>query len=290
MRRTLLGLVAFLVIAASGLAQRVVDVNGQHIQFYPPNSHVPEWAGGGGGGGSLLKFHGGPVMTGNVNIVAIFWGSEWSGSSVATNLTDFFQHFGGTGEYNVISQYYDSNGVFISGGSGYTLATTSWTDTSNPPINVTDADVQAEVTKYYTGHGGARSDTIYEVFLPSGSYASFSTYTSCGGPNLYFCAYHSNFSTGPRGGGIDVKYSSMPYPSCSGCQWTGWTDAENFNHFACHETREAVTDPDGTAWYDPRGNEADDKCAWSPAPFIDGGFGYQDEWSNAVRGCVQKMP
>jgi hypothetical protein len=81
----------------------------------------------------------------------------------------------------------------------------------------------------------------------------------------------------------------MPYPSC-GRQWTGFTTAQDFEHFACHEAREAVTDPDGTAWYDRRGNEADDKCAWSPAPFIGtGGFGYQHEWSNAVSGCVKSQ-
>ena len=80
----------------------------------------------------------------------------------------------------------------------------------------------------------------------------------------------------------------MPYPSCGGCQWSSWSAAQNLEHFACHETREAVTDPDGNAWYDRQGNEADDKCAWSPAPFIGtGGFGYQYEWSNAARGCVR---
>jgi len=35
--------------------------------------------------------------------------------------------------------------------------------------------------------------------------------------------------------------------------------------------------------------EADDKCAWSPAPFIDPctGYAYQYEWSNANSGCVK---
>jgi len=34
-------------------------------------------------------------------------------------------------------------------------------------------------------------------------------------------------------------------------------------------------------------HEADDQCAWSPAPFVDGGYGYQYEWSNADSGCVK---
>jgi len=93
-----------------------------------------------------------------------------------------------------------------------------------------------------------------------------------------------------------VKYASMPYPSCGGCQTSGWTASQNFEHFLSHETREAVTDPDGTAWWDRSGNEADDKCAWSPTPFTDSStgtnvdgsaFAYQYEWSNANSGCVK---
>jgi hypothetical protein len=86
-----------------------------------------------------------------------------------------------------------------------------------------------------------------------------------------------------------VKYASMPYPSCGGCQSAGFDDAQNFEHFISHETREAVTDADGNAWFDRRGYEADDKCAWSPTPFVDPatGYAYQYEWSNANSGCVK---
>ena len=57
---------------------------------------------------------------------------------------------------------------------------------------------------------------------------------------------------------------------------------QNEEHFVCHETREAATDP-VNGWWDSRtGEEADDKCAWSPTPFIGtDGYGYQYEWSNA---------
>jgi len=125
---------------------------------------------------------------------------------------------------------------------------------------------------------------VYEVFLPTGFYSSSGGSTSCGGPNLQYCAYHGHFASGSN----DVKYGSMPYPSCGGCQWTGWTAPQNFEHFICHETRETVTDEDLNAWYDRTGAEADDKCAWSPSPFFGtGGYGYQYEWSNADRKCVK---
>jgi hypothetical protein len=149
---------------------------------------------------------------------------------------------------------------------------------------VTDAAIRGEVNKYISSYG-FDSNAIYEVFLPASSYSSNGTSTSCGGPNLQYCAYHGSFTSGTK----NVKYASMPYPSCGGCQSSGFSVAQNFEHFISHETREAVTDANGNAWYDRRGYEADDKCAWSPAPFIDGatGYAYQYEWSNASSGCAK---
>jgi hypothetical protein len=143
--------------------------------------------------------------------------------------------------------------------------------------------------------GGCRTDTIYEVFIPSGYYSDDGTgATSCGGPNLQYCAYHGN------GDGVNLssslKYSIQPYPGCSGCHgkasWTAYHDQE---HFIVHETRESMTDPQLNAWYDRVGYEADDKCAWGGATLaflFDETFGghtyaYQMEYSNSARNCVK---
>jgi len=246
--------------------------------------------GGGGGGhtsGSNLSYHGGPTIT-SAHIVAIFWGSSWSTSDpISTSLSKYIANYGGNGEYHVITQYSGIQSTNLAGGR-----TTVWYDSSNPPTNVTDADTQAEVQKCINATGYDAS-AIYEVFTPNGVYSSDGSSDSCGGSNLQYCAYHGHFTSS----GGDTKYASMPYPSCAGCQSTGFTDAQNFEHFISHETREAVTDEDGNAWYDKRGYEADDKCAWSPAPFTDSAngtnadgsaFAYQYEWSNANSGCIQK--
>ena len=157
-------------------------------------------------------------------------------------------------------------------------------DSSTPPANCTDAIVQQEVQKVITAQGKVDYNAIYEVFIPSGSYSSSGTSTSCGGPNLAYCAYHSHYVDGA---GKNVKYSIEPWAGCSGCQAFGNTSLDQ-EHFVCHETREAVTDALGNAWFDRQGNEADDKCAWTPSPFIGtGGFGYQYEWSNANSGCIR---
>src|SRR5207245_6972422 len=153
-------------------------------------------------------------------------------STLAQTLINFFVQFGTNGEYNVITQYYDFGGSvqLTSLGNRY------WIDNAPPPTNVTDAALESEVVKAIgqVGFDASTVYTVYEVFLPPTSYASFGNYDSCGGPNLYFCAYHGNFSYG----GVDVKYASMPHPSCEGCQWSGWTAAQNVEHVPCHERRE----------------------------------------------------
>ena len=291
-------LVAAASLAPMTLAQKAEIYNPLPRHFPTKRRFVVEFASR--GGGSNLLYHNGPVLTTGY-VIPIYWGPTWgSGGSdnvISTSLNNYIDGnstttdpgFGLTGEYNVITQYYETgpgyivkSNLGIMGGAIY--------DSSTPPNNVTDADVQAEVLKMTKN--APRTDTVYEVFLPASSYSSDGSYTSCGGPNLTYCAYHGNFNYS----GLDVKYASMPYPSCGGCQSSGFSTTENFEHFVSHETREAVTDEDGTAWYDRRGYEADDKCAWRPTPFTDSStgvnadgspFAYQYEWSNAKSGCVK---
>lgn len=281
MRRTFFGL-AILAFAGTALAQRVTDENGRHVQLFPDREHAAKIHAA--GPGSNLIYHNGPVIHAAA-VVSIFWGPSWTPTttgSTANQLINFFGQFGTSGEYNVITQYYDNATGNIQLAN---LTQNYWQDPSNPSSqNVTDAMVQAEVVNAFNHGVAINSSTIYEVFIPNGYYASFGNSDSCGGPNLQFCAYHSNFNYN----GTNIKYSSMPYPSCSGCQWSGWSVAQNLDHFACHETREAVTDPDGSAWYDRRGNEADDKCAWTNL-FISNGYGYQPEWANNAGGCVDSQ-
>ncbi len=268
------------VADTNGQSPRIVDENGHVIQLFLHKDHPANQAAPQARGSQNLINHGGPIMQ-NPEVFLIFWGAKWTTDpahvTVKSNVMAFFSGFGSTGEWNTIHQY----GVTSPVG----LTNQNWVDTSEPANpGVSDTDIQNEVIKCIaTAQCPSSTSTVYEVFLPSNHYAVIGSATSCGGPHLQFCAYHSNFSYQ----GADIKYSSMPYPSCSGCQTSGWSDSLNFEHFSTHETREAATDPDGTAWFDRSGNEADDKCAWSPTPFTDSGFGYQYEWSNADRGCVK---
>ena len=239
-----------------------------------------------------LSYHGGDVIN-TARLVCIFWGPTWNNSASADynrarTIESFRNQFGTTSHYAIITQYYDSAYINTTNLAG---SQPDWFDTTDAlPSNgnVTDSIVRQEVQRYINKYG-VNYSTVYEVFLPKyvpGTstlvYSSDGTSTSCGGPNLAYCAYHSSWYNGSG----YVKYSIEPYPSCSGCQWSGWTVVENMEHFVTHETREAVTDPNGNAWYDSSGNEADDKCAWTGL-FLENGYGYQPEWSNKVSGCVQ---
>ncbi len=272
------------VFAAAAYAQQGIEVNVANEHSHTKNNAIA------GGSGSLVYHTGGTVIR-NANVVLIFWGPSFAAGGAdngyATQIQAFRNQFGTTGEYNTITQYYGEDPL-----SGYgNIATGSLVggqadmfDTTTPPTNVTDATVQSEVKKYVSSHG-VDYNAVYEVFIPKTSYSSDGSATSCGGPSLAYCAYHSHYVDGS---GKNVKYSIEPWPGCSGCSVSGWTTAQNQEHFVCHETREAVTDALGNAWFDRRGYEADDKCAWSPSPFIGtGGFGYQYEYSNANGGCVK---
>jgi hypothetical protein len=296
MKRALLGLV--LASFASALVAQVDSASARH--YFRPNNFglAVESASGAAEPDNLaplrrtnnLTYHAGGEVILSAKVVFIFWGPSFQNPSspdfqYAQTLIAFRNQFGTTGEFNVITQYYQNLGSgnqFIQQtnlGSG----TPDSFDTSTPPTNVTDAIVQGEVSSYLSSHAFDAS-TVYEVVIPSSSYSSDGNATSCGGPFLQYCAYHGFFNSGSNA----VKYSIEPYPSCSGCQVSGWTPVQNQEHFVCHESREAVTDQQLNAWFDSRGNEADDKCAWSPTPFIGtGGYSYQYEWSNANNGCVK---
>jgi hypothetical protein len=240
------------------------------------------------GAAGAQTYHGGPVIV-SAKVVDIFWGPGFSNPAspdyaYAQSLAAFRNQFGTSPEYNVITQYYQIVGgvrqyIQLSNlGSG----TADWFDASTPPTNVTDAAVRSKIQTYLATHPFNNS-TVYEVFLPSSSYSSNGTSTSCGGPSLAYCEYHSYFTSG----GSTIKYTVQPYASCSGCKVSGWTAAQSQEHLVSVSTRNTVTNPLLNAWYDATGAELGDKCVWSPSPFLDGGYGYSYWWSLATSSCVK---
>jgi hypothetical protein len=98
--------------------------------------------------------------------------------------------------------------------------------------------------------------------------------------------------------GVTVQYANQPYtmtvPSaCDSGYHPNANDADATINVASHEHRESINDPLGTAWYDRRGYEGSDKCAWNFGA-VTGDFNQtinghhytlQQEWSNSASGC-----
>jgi hypothetical protein len=223
--------------------------------------------------------HGGGVMV-SAKVIFIFWGPTFSNPAspdhtYATTLQAYRNQLGTTSVYNVLTDY----GVSLSNlGSGVT----DWFDTRVPPTQVTDLNIQSEIRAYLSTHSLLTS-AVYEVVLPSTSYSTSLGSYSCGGPVASYCAYHSWIGSVSTSA---IKYAVQPYPSCAGCQVTGWTAAQNQEHFVLYDTANAVTDPVGTTWWDASGREVGDPCVWSPAPYIGtGAYAYQYLWSNSLGLC-----
>lgn len=188
-----------------------------------------------------------------------------------------------------------------------------------------DAQLQAEIASVIAANSlTADLGHIFVLFLPKGVESCF----SAGNPldqactinstaSTAYCAYHSSFASSAQS-----IYAAMPFPiyeSSTGYSCTlqslgttspqiqspnGDPDADVEVSPLSHEMNEAITDPDGNAWYDISGNENGDDCAYIYGALSGSSGAYynqtvngahyltQEEFSNAdfallTSGCIQ---
>jgi hypothetical protein len=290
MKKTIVMICALSLATMAYAAGPSKDLNPGRTHAMATNANVDFHASGAGGSGNLVD-HGGEVMT-NAKVVYIFWG--WSSSTTDPYVKEIVSF---RDDPNGMSKHVGMLNQYRSTGSTGLKGTQPDVFDAVPPsaTKVTDAMVQSKVaTSCAALSGGCKTDTIYEVVLPSGYYSDDGTGAqSCGGTNLQYCAYHGNGDNSHLS--ANVKYSIQPYPSCSGCHGlAGWGAAQDEEHFIVHETREAMSDAKLNAWFDRAGYEADDKCAWGTnLKFLfsetsgSHTYGYQMEYSNSARNCVK---
>jgi len=229
--------------------------------------------GGGGGGGKKastgINYHNGPILS-SVGVAAIYWGTSTlypggptpgttgNGSQDGSLIGTFLRGLGGSAYWQINTDYYDTvTGTqrFVPGAVSYTQY---WAANQNPGSSVSDAAIQAKIVGGFTS--GALSydpNTIYAVFSGPGVNLG-------GGFGTQYCAYHGIFTWN----GNVVVYAAQPYNAgVSGCQVqsTGPNadPADPEVNTLAHEVEEAATDPHLNAWYDRRGYENADKCAWT---------------------------
>ena len=210
--------------------------------------------------GTGISYHNGPVMLGTTNVYVIWYGSwpDFSGSSsTPVILTHLLSNIGGSPYFNINTSYYDGAKFAVSNSVHYAGSTI---DKYSLGTALSDANIQTIVSSAIA-RGGLPSDTngVYFVLTSSDVNATSGFLTQ-------YCGWHTHGTIG----GADIKYSFVGDParnySACAAQTTspnGNTSADAMASVIAHELEETVTDPDLNAWYDGRGYENADKCAWN---------------------------
>jgi hypothetical protein len=222
-------------------------------QGQPQGNGKPTQSGNGGNG---ISYHGGPLMTAGPNVYYIWYG-DWSGNSATNILTDLAQGIGGSRYFNINTTYYDGGGAHVANSVSYQGSTT---DNYSQGKALSDSAVQAVV-----------SSAISSGRLPKDGQGVYFVLTSSDvNETSGFCTQYCGWHTHGTIGGSDIKYSFVGNPDrCpSACEQqtispNGNAGADGMASIIAHELEEATTDPDLNAWYDTRGRENADKCAWT---------------------------
>jgi hypothetical protein len=206
--------------------------------------------------GNGITYHGGPIMTGTKNVYYIWYGN-WSGNSATSILTDLANSIGGSPYFNINSTYTNSSGGKVDNIVNYVSSTT---DNYSQGTAFGDAGVQAVV-----------SSAISSGRLPNDTNAVYFVLTSQDvNETSGFCTQYCGWHTHGTISGSDIKFAFIGNPArCpSACEAqstspNGNAGADGMASIIAHELEEAATDPDLNAWYDNRGAENADKCAWT---------------------------
>ena len=252
---------------------------------------------GNAAGNNGILYHGGPVILGTTNVYYIWYGN-WSGNSATTILTNLGQNIGGSPYFNINTTYYNGSNTHVSNSVFYVGSTT---DNYSRGKSLSDSAIQGIVSDALTS-GRLAYDTHGVYFVLTSA-----DVTASSGFCTQYCGWHTRGTIN----GFDIKYSFVGNPDrCpSACEAqttgpNGNAGADGMASIIAHELEEAVTDPDLNAWYDFRGQENADKCAWTfgstfatpngaLANMTLGGRNYliQRNWVNASGGfCAKNYP
>jgi len=203
-----------------------------------------------------IFYHGGPLILGGTNVYYIWYGN-WSGNTATTILSNLAGSIGGSPYFNINTTYYDGSSVHV---SNQVIFSGSTSDNYSEGTALSDAGVQAVV-----------SSAIKSGRLPTDPKGVYFVLTSSDvNETSGFCTQYCGWHTHGTISGSDIKYAFIGNPDrCpSACEAqttspNGNAGADGMASIIAHELEEATTDPDLNAWYDRRGQENADKCAWT---------------------------
>jgi hypothetical protein len=210
-----------------------------------------------GSSGNGIRYHGGPVILGTTNIYYIWYGN-WSVTDPAVIiLNGLAQSIGGSAYFNINTTYYNGSNVHVSNSVSYMAEAF---DRYSQGSNLSDTQVQAVVSNAISSHALPKDPNGVYFVLTSQDVNETSGFCT------QYCGWHTHGTIA----GLDVKYAFIGNParcpSACAAQTTspnGNLGADGMASIIAHELEESVTDPDLNAWYDTRGEENADKCAWT---------------------------
>ncbi len=237
-----------------------------------------------------INYHGGPVLTAGVHVYLIWYGN-WSGDSATTIMPTLVGGLSGSRYYNINTTYYDGANRHVP--NAVSLAGQTTDAYSQGRTNLSDASINTVVAAAISsGRLPADTNGLYFVLT--------STDVTKSGFLTSYCGWHTHATIG----GADIKYAFVGDPGSNSACSVQTSVSPNNNVGAdamasvvAHELEETATDPDLSAWWDQRGYENADKCAWtfgttysvangSKANMTLGGLNFliQRNWVNASGG------
>jgi hypothetical protein len=239
-----------------------------------PNTRAREEAKAGNGGKKNpdMTYHDGKILPTTV-MQAIFWGTGWasgSGEKMA-GIDAWYYGFDKSDYAKTSDEYTGSNGQVtpITSYDGSVL------DTSPSTGGNSTSAILAEVCKAVPNPDSS-GNGYYAVYSDTrrghANYCAYHSYGACGGKPVQFAFFFN----------LDGDAGCDPQDT-SGLHSQGLAALANVSG---HELSEARTDPASPgAWYDSKGEENGDKCAWTfnvPLVTFRNGTQWkiQGEWSN----------
>lgn len=269
MKLTLHFLMAVVLVATLGMihsASAQTEGAGQPEIFKIPHRINARGAGAPTAGSTgvvtpAITWHGGPVITGTVNIYYIFYGNwnQGNGSDTPAGqqiLRDFANNIGGSPYFN-LNTTYSISGSPISGNVAFAGETS---DAYSQGTRLRDSSILAIVNNAINS-GRLPYDTNGVYFVLTSSDVNEQT---------GFCTKYCGWHTAATSGGRHLRYSFVGNANRCLNACAAQTVGPNGNagvdgmvSVVAHELEEATSDPDLNAWYDSQGAENADKCAWT---------------------------
>jgi hypothetical protein len=323
-----LAAVAATLAGAAGASAVVVKLRHNHYVSYQPLRHSHAGLSTFDVAFSNLDYNGGPVMPSNTNYT-LYWDPAKAPrypvgykEGVDRYLEDLAHDSGGHENVDsVATQYDDAAGHFANyeshfGGEMTDIDEYPANGCSQATICLTDAQLQAELTKFVNEHELPTDlEAEYFLLLPPKVETCFEgTVCSAGANTPVYCAYHSNI---PLAGGHELIYavdgfvgSGIAELLCTDGNFPNGVSDSALEGGLSHEHNESTTDPEpNSAWADiaHEGFENGDKCRtgeeasefgtalgeeagvkWNQV--VNGHhYWYQQEWSNQGHQCLQRF-